>query len=106
MGPGTEAKTLLQANIEEAVGLVAGTDHDVNNLSIIMTAREINSKLFVILRQNLKSNEAIAEAVRADMVMHPSSIIANKIRVLLARPCCPSFCTWRCSRTTNGPASW
>ncbi len=43
---------MLQANIEEAVGLVAGTDHDVNNLSIIMTAREINSKLFVILRQN------------------------------------------------------
>ena len=91
VGPGTEAETLLQAGIEEAVGLVAGTDHDVNNLSIIMTARELNPKLFVILRQNLKSNDAITRAVQADMVMHPSSIIANKIRVLLARPLLSKF---------------
>jgi Trk K+ transport system NAD-binding subunit len=91
VGPGTEAETLRQAGIGDAVGLVAGTDHDVNNLSIIMTARELNPRLFVILRQNLKSNDPIAEAVKADMVMHPSSIIANKIRVLLATPLLSEF---------------
>ena len=85
-GWGTEAVTLQEAGIESAVGLVAGTNNDVNNLSIIMTARELNPDLFVILRQNLKTNDPIAEAVKADMVMHPSSIIANKIRVLLATP--------------------
>ncbi|PVV05526.1 MAG: potassium transporter TrkA [gamma proteobacterium symbiont of Ctena orbiculata] len=85
-GRGTEADTLQQAEIERAVGLVAGTDNDANNLSIIMTARAMNSDLFVILRQNLKHNDAVIAAVGADMVMLPSDIIANRIRVLLGAP--------------------
>ncbi|MEW8690694.1 MAG: NAD-binding protein [Candidatus Thiodiazotropha endolucinida] len=85
-GRGTEADTLQQAEIERAVGLVAGTDNDANNLSIIMTARELNRDLFVILRQNIKHNDAVIEAVGADMVMLPSDIIANRIRVLLGAP--------------------
>lgn len=37
-GSGTDAPSLLEAGIQEAVGIVAGTDDDVNNLSIVMTA--------------------------------------------------------------------
>jgi len=48
-GRGTEADTLLQAHIDKAVGLIAGTDDDVNNLSIVMTARDLNPKLFILL---------------------------------------------------------
>jgi len=90
-GRGTEAVTLTEAGVERASGLVAGTDDDVNNLSIIMTAREINSQLFVVARENMLDNEELFEAVRADIVMHPSSIIANKIRVLLATPLLAKF---------------
>jgi Trk K+ transport system NAD-binding subunit len=86
VGRGTEAKTLLEAHINRAVGLVAGTDNDANNLSIIMTARELNTDLFVILRQNHKYNDLVIEAVRANMVMLPSEIIANRIQVLLGSP--------------------
>lgn len=86
LGRGTEADTLLEAGIEEAVGLVAGTDNDANNLSIIMTARQLRPDLFVILRQNHNENRPIIDAVQADMVMHPSAIIANRIRVLLGTP--------------------
>jgi Trk K+ transport system NAD-binding subunit len=86
VGRGTEAETLREAEIGRAVGLVAGTDDDANNLSIAMTARALNPDLFVVVRQNLRENEAIVEAVHADMVMHPSIIIADKIRVLLATP--------------------
>ncbi|MGB5639646.1 MAG: NAD-binding protein [Sedimenticolaceae bacterium] len=85
-GRGTEADTLTEAGIEDAAGLVAGTDNDANNLSIVMTARELNSDLFVVVRQNHNGNENIIAAVNADMVMHPSAIIADKIRVLLATP--------------------
>ncbi len=85
-GRGTEAVTLEEARIDAAVGLVAGTDDDANNLSIVMTARELNSKLFVVVRQNQHDNREIIAAVNADMVMHPSAIIADKIRVLLATP--------------------
>ena len=83
LGRGTEARTLREAHIERAVGLVAGTDDDTNNLSIIMTARDLNPDLFVVVRQNLRDNQSIIDAVHADVVMHPSHIVANKIRMLL-----------------------
>ncbi len=86
LGRGTEAVTLEQADVGSAVGLVAGTDDDANNLSIILTARELNPDLFVVLRQNRKENLPIIDAVSADMVMHSSAIIANRIRVLLGTP--------------------
>ena len=92
-GRGTEAVTLREAAIESAAGLVAGTDNDANNLSIVMTARELNPDLFVVIRQNEHDNEDIITAVGADMVMHPSAIIANKIRVLLATPMLYEFAT-------------
>ncbi len=85
-GRGTEANTLIEANIEQACGLIAGTDNDANNLSMVVTARELNSNLFIVLRQNHSDNSSIIEAVKADMVMHPSKIIADKIRVLLGTP--------------------
>jgi voltage-gated potassium channel len=83
IGRGTEARTLREAHIERAVGLVAGTDDDTNNLSVVMTARDLNPNLFVVLRQNLRENQALVDVVHADVVMHPSHIIANKIRMLL-----------------------
>ncbi len=90
-GVGTEAVTLEQAHVAHAVGLVAGTDNDVNNLSIIMTAKALNPSLFVILRQNLAENERIAHRVGADIVMYPSSIVANRIRSLLVTPLLSQF---------------
>ncbi len=85
-GRGTEAVTLEEAGIREVVGLVAGTNNDANNLSIIMTARQLNPGLFVIARQNHLDNLNIFDAVKADIRMHPSSVIANRIRVLLGTP--------------------
>ena len=51
-----------------------------------MTARELNPEMFVVVRQNHRGNRDIIGAVNADMVMHPSAIIADKIWVLLAAP--------------------
>ncbi|HID44959.1 MAG TPA: potassium channel protein [Chromatiaceae bacterium] len=85
-GRGTEEETLLDADIQKTVGIVAGTDNDANNLSIVMTARAMTNKLFVIARQNYRENDRLYQAVDADMVMHPSAIVAEKIRVLLATP--------------------
>jgi Trk K+ transport system NAD-binding subunit len=47
-GSGTEAPTLEAAGIGGAVGIVAGTPDDVNNFSIVMTARELKPSLFVV----------------------------------------------------------
>ncbi len=90
-GWGTEAKSLREAHIENAVGLVAGTHDDTNNLSVVMTARELNPKLFVVVRQNQRENQEIMDAVQADYIMYPSRIIANKIHVLLGTPLLHEF---------------
>jgi Trk K+ transport system NAD-binding subunit len=91
VGRGTEAVTLEEAGIHRSVGLVAGTDDDANNLSIIMTARQLNPELFVVARENHLDNQALFQAVGADIVMHPSSIVADQIRVLLATPLLSEF---------------
>jgi len=86
VGPGTEAHTLEEAGVGEAVGLVAGTDDDANNLSIIMTARELNRGLFVVARENQSDNHGLFRAVEADIIMHPSTVVAERIQLLLATP--------------------
>ncbi len=100
-GRGTEAETLLQAGVEHAAGLIAGTDNDANNLSIVVTARELNPDLFFIVRQNYTDNSAIIKAVKADMVMQPSKIIADKIRVLLATPILNDFMSLACQQDND-----
>ena len=90
-GRGTRAMTLRQANIESAVGIIAGTDDDVDNLSIVMTARELNPNLFVIIRQNYASNRTVFKAVKADIVMQASQIISDYIRILLTTPLLVDF---------------
>jgi len=91
VGRGTEAETLQEAGLDNAVGLVAGTDDDTNNLSIIMTARDLKPGLFVVARQNHRDNQSLFDAVKAEIVMHPSAIIANRIRVLLTSPMLHAF---------------
>jgi voltage-gated potassium channel len=75
-GLGTEAKTLEEAGIRNAVGLVAATDNDVNNLSIVVTAKGLNPGLFTVLRRNRESNRLLFAAFGADLTMVPSEIIA------------------------------
>ncbi len=91
VGSGTEIETLKQAQIEDAVGIVIGTNDDVTNLSILMLARKLNPSLFVVIRQNAAANQIIFDAARADIVMQSSTIIANYIRVLLTNPLLEDF---------------
>jgi Trk K+ transport system NAD-binding subunit len=85
-GEGTEAPTLIEAGIERSVGVVAGTDDDITNLSIAVTAREINPRLFTILRQNLQANRALFAAYRADILMVSSEIVADECLALIHTP--------------------
>ena len=90
-GRGTEAVTLREAHIEKAVGIVAGTDDDANNLSIIVTARTLNQNLFQVARQNARENDAIFEAARLDLVMQRSRIISNRILSRISTPLLTEF---------------
>ncbi|MGB0467835.1 MAG: potassium channel family protein [Pontibacterium sp.] len=91
IGKGTEALTLNEAGVEGAVGIVAGTDNDADNLSIIMTAREMNPKLVTVVRQNVHANKLVFQKSGADFVMEPGRIIANRVLAHLKSPLLPVF---------------
>jgi voltage-gated potassium channel len=85
-GTGTDAKTQIKAGIKSAAGLIAGSDNDSNNLSIIMTAKELNPDIFVVARQNKWSNQVLYASTNASLIMHPREIIARKIRAFFLTP--------------------
>ncbi|WP_299177955.1 TrkA family potassium uptake protein [uncultured Neptuniibacter sp.] len=90
-GVGTEAVTLMEAGVLDAVGIVAGTGNDADNLSIIMTAREMNPKLLTVVRQNIHENRLVFKNSRADFIMEPGRIIANRILAHVKSPLLPAF---------------
>jgi Trk K+ transport system NAD-binding subunit len=90
-GDGTGAAVLERANIAQAVGIVACTGNDMDNLSIVMTAREINPEVFVILRMNHFAHHALFEAFDGDLTVVPSQIIGNECLAVLTTPLLEPF---------------
>ncbi|MBT8056752.1 MAG: NAD-binding protein [Gammaproteobacteria bacterium] len=91
LGRGTEAATLEAAGILEAEGIIAGTGDDMDNLSIVMTALELNPNLFVVSRQESPDNDALFDASKADLVARRSLILARRILAVATTPLLPVF---------------
>lgn len=87
----TTSKTLSEANIEQAVGILAGTNDDGHNLGILLNARRFNPNLFTIARQNHHQNDIAFTATNTDMVMQPTLVTARKILFLLIAPLLKPF---------------
>jgi voltage-gated potassium channel len=90
-GQGSDPDTLREAGIENAVGIVAGSNDDALNLSIIMAARQLNHKLFTVGRQNLHHNDALFRAARLHLIMQRGNVVANKIFAFTTTPLLPEF---------------
>ncbi|MCH5376591.1 MAG: NAD-binding protein, partial [Planctomycetes bacterium] len=86
LGRGTEASTLEEAGVHDAVGIIAGTGDDMDNLSIVMTARELNPSLFVVARQENPQNDELFDASGADLVARRSLIIARRVLAVATTP--------------------
>lgn len=91
IGRPTEAPTLKKAGIDEAAGIIAGTDNDANNLSILLTASELNPEIFRIARQNEEKNSHLFQAAEFEMLMQRGSIVANTIFALIRTPMLGDF---------------
>ncbi len=90
-GRGTQAETLLEAGIERSVGILATTPNDVDNLSILITARQLNDKLFFGVLENGLSSHALFQAAEPDFIGQPSSVIAGNILASIRSPLVQPF---------------
>ncbi len=90
-GKGTEARTLEEAGIHQATALVAGSQDDADNLSIIMTARDMEADVYLVARQNRLHNKALFRKADPDLTMEPSYLIASKLLSVLGSPLLAEF---------------
>lgn len=91
LGHPSEAASLKRAGIHDAVGIITGTDSDADNLSAIITARELNPDLFTVSRQVEQQNTPIFEAANINLVMQRGDIIAHKVYALIRTPLLGDF---------------
>lgn len=91
LGTGTQAEELLAAGVLEASGIVAGTDNDVNNLSIAVTARELKPDIFVVLRQNHATSTVLLDAFEGEFAMVQTRLVAERCLAILTTPLLERF---------------
>ena len=78
--------TLVEAGLENAVGVVAGTDNDHDNLSILMCVKSIKPDAFTIVRQNRHENQIAFDAASANLVLQSSLTTARRVLKHLISP--------------------
>ncbi len=86
VGDASEPAVIARAGLEQAVGLVAGTDNDTTNLSLIAAARRINPALFIAARQNRPASEPLFAAVEVEWLLVPTEVMAREIYAQLSTP--------------------
>jgi Trk K+ transport system NAD-binding subunit len=79
-------RTLRDSGVEEAVGIVAGTDLDSTNLGILMGARRLNPDVFTVVRQNSHENQPVFDAAHASYIVQTSLTTARRILKYLISP--------------------
>ncbi|MFT3734272.1 MAG: NAD-binding protein [Rhodocyclaceae bacterium] len=79
-------KSLREAGIEHAVGVVACTDRDAINLALVSRARRARPDLCVLIRQNHVADRSLIEASRADLIFVKSEVMVRECLQLLISP--------------------
>jgi voltage-gated potassium channel len=91
VGDASDPDVLAEADLARAVGLVAGTDNDTTNLSMLATARRLNPRLFLAARQNKPTSADLFKAMRVDALLVPSEVVAHEVYAQISTPMLWSF---------------
>jgi voltage-gated potassium channel len=85
-GDATQEKTLREAGVERAAGLVAATTTDATNIYIVLTARGLNPKLRITARASEEDAEKHLRTAGADSIISPYSFAGHRIAQQFLRP--------------------
>jgi voltage-gated potassium channel len=86
VGDAASDKTLSDAGIASASGLVAATTTDATNIYIVLTARTLNPKLKIIARATEERAERHLRTAGADVVISPYAAAGHRIAQSFLRP--------------------
>jgi voltage-gated potassium channel len=86
VGDASEPRVLARADLASAAGLVAGTDNDTTNLSMLAAARRLNPQLFLAARQNRPTSAALFEAMGVDALLVPTEVVAHEVYAQISTP--------------------
>ena len=86
VGDAASEKTLRDAGIERAAGLVAATTTDATNIYIVLTARGLNPRLKIIARASEERAEKHLKTAGADTVISPYAAAGHRIAQSFLRP--------------------
>jgi len=90
-GDATQDKVLIEAGIKRAKGVVCVLPSDAENLYVILTAKELNQKIYIISRSEEEESEHRLLRAGADRVMSPYTLGGVRMAMAILRPAMLDF---------------
>lgn len=85
-GDAASDEILQQAGIERARALVSAVDSDERNVYIVLTARSINPRLFIVARSSYPDSMPKLHRAGADRVVSPYTLSGRRMAALALQP--------------------
>ena len=86
VGDAAGDELLMRAGIDRARALVSAVDSDERNVYIVLTARSLNPRLFIVARSSYPDSEPKLRRAGADRVVSPYTISGNRMAALALQP--------------------
>lgn len=86
IGDPTEEHVLERANIEKAKSLITTLPSDADNLYVVLSARELNSRISLVSRASMETSISKLKIAGASHVIMPDHIGGNHMASLIVTP--------------------
>ncbi|HSP48260.1 MAG TPA: potassium channel protein [Clostridiaceae bacterium] len=91
VGDATHEEVLEKAGINRAKGLIASLSKDSENVFVVLTARQMNEKLYIVSRAIEPSAHKKLKKAGANNTVSPNEIGGRRMAALMMRPSVISF---------------
>ena len=91
IGSAMDDEVLLEAGIERAKGIVSALSEDASNVMTVLSARELNPKIYIVARVVRAESESKVRRAGANEVINPYQIGGHRMAISLVRPAVHDF---------------
>ena len=91
LGEASDDDVLEEAGVRRAGGLVAAVDSDADNVFVVLSARKLNPKLYIVARASSDESAAKLEIAGADRTLSPYAVGGRRLASLATQPLVVDF---------------